>query len=62
MFDANLNENGETLGSYNGYVPLWFPNPTIEHYGDYVELEIEIDTGKIVGWKKPTEKDLRIFK
>jgi hypothetical protein len=26
--------------------------------GDYIELEINIETGQVVGWKKPTEYDL----
>ena len=34
---------------YNGYVPDWFPG---EHYGDYVELEIETKTGRIINWPK----------
>lgn len=55
MFSASLN-NGK---SYDGYVPSFFPG---EHYGDYVELEIELATGKILNWKVPTAKDLAIFK
>lgn len=41
---------------YEGYVPAFFPE---EHYGDYVELNIDITTGKIVNWKKPTNKELK---
>jgi len=72
MFDATLNrvipadsqqDMGETVVGigyvYNGYVPDWFPNTTVEHYGDYVELDIDVDTGKIVNWKKPTEAQLK---
>lgn len=58
MFSANLSENGE-IKTYDGYVPNFFPE---EHYGDYVELKIDIDTGMILNWKKPNEKDLSIFK
>ena len=51
-----LHDNGEQLGEHDGYVPDFFPG---QHYGDYVQLEIDVDTGKILNWKKPTKKDLR---
>ena len=41
------------------YVPGWFPNPQEDHYGDYVTLDIDIETGKILNWKKPTAADLK---
>ncbi len=41
-----------------GYVPDWFPNPNAENDGDYVILEIDMDTGRILNWKKPTKKNL----
>ena len=59
---ANKENNIEhIIGEYDGYVPAWFPNPKEEHYGDYVTLEIDIETGKILNWKKPATKDLSIF-
>lgn len=58
MFSASLRENGEMPKSYEGYVPDFFPE---NHFGDYIELEIDIDTGMILNWKKPTKKDLEIF-
>lgn len=57
MFSASLNDNGK-VKNYYGYVPDFFPE---EHYGDYIEFKIDIDTGKILNWKKPTIKDLKIF-
>src|ERR1035437_4427483 len=39
--------NSEPVAEYDGYVPLWFPNPNEEHYGDYVHLEIDLTTGQI---------------
>lgn len=57
MFSACF-QDGETVKNYQGYVPDFFPE---EHYGDYVEFKIDIDTGKILNWKKPTAKDLKIF-
>jgi hypothetical protein len=61
MFHASLiDESGNpgTVHEYDGYVPDWFPNPTTQHWGDYVELTIDLDTGKIIGWKPPTKSQL----
>ena len=49
-------EDGERLGQRNDYVPDWMPE---DHYGDYIELEINVATGKIVNWRKPTQKELK---
>lgn len=35
----------------DGYVPDFMPG---EHYGDYVILDIDIDTGMVKNWKAPT--------
>lgn len=51
-YDENDNQVGE---SYDGYVPDFMPG---EHFGDYVELTIELATGRIVNWKKPSQKAL----
>ena len=59
MFSARLVESGKPAKDYNGYVPSWFPNPKEEHYGDYVQLTIDIETGKILNWKEPTVTDLK---
>ena len=56
MFNATLTMDGCVVGEYNGYVPEFFPGG---HFGDYVELEIDIDTGKILNWKKPSKKELK---
>lgn len=56
MFTAQLNESGACKGEYEGCVPEFFPG---EHFGDYIELDIDIDTGQILNWKKPTAKQLR---
>jgi hypothetical protein len=56
MFGGTLLEDGRR---YDGYVPDFFPG---QHCGDYVQLDIDIETGQIVNWKRPTEKDLEIFK
>lgn len=57
LFSANL-KDGQTIKKYEGYVPDFFPD---EHWGDYVIFDIDIDSGKILNWKKPTKKDLSIF-
>ena len=36
----------------DGYVPDFMPG---EHYGDYVILDIDMDTGMVTNWKKPTK-------
>lgn len=51
-------ENGDMIGEYDGYVPDFFPN---DHCGDYIEFQIDVETGQILNWKKPTKKDLKIF-
>jgi hypothetical protein len=38
---------------YNGYVPSF-----LGRGGDDVELEIDLETGQIVGWKKPSQEVL----
>ena len=53
-----LNENKEECGEYNGYVPKFFPG---NHYGDYVELDIDMETGQILNWNKPTKADIKIL-
>ena len=49
MFSADLKDNsGKVLATYSGYVPGFFPD---QHYGDYVMLNIDLNTGKILNWK-----------
>ncbi len=49
-------EKGETVGERDGYVPKYFPE---EHYGDYIEFDIDVETGRIINWVKPTQKELK---
>jgi len=59
MFSANLEAaDGECLKEYEGYVPSFFPGT---HYGDYVFLDIDIDTGQILNWLPPTQEQLETF-
>ncbi|MEO8641886.1 hypothetical protein [Pseudomonas sp.] len=55
-FAAGLKDaQGEEVGSYEGYVPDFFPG---DHYGDYLILNIDLETGAIKNWKKPTADDI----
>lgn len=53
-----LRDGNKIVGEYDGYVPEWLPNPKEDHFGDYVNLEIDIATGKILNWKTPTKAQL----
>jgi hypothetical protein len=59
LFSALLigtNESGQPVTQdYDGYVPDFMPG---QHYGDYVELNIDLATGRITNWKKPTARQL----
>ena len=55
MFSATLEVDGKNAGEYEGYVPKFFPG---DHYGDYIQLHIDVDTGVIVNWRVPTKKSL----
>jgi len=35
----------------DGYVPGFMPG---DHYGDYLILDVDLDTGKILNWRAPT--------
>ena len=51
-------EQGLEIHSRDGYVPEFFPE---DHYGDYLDLKIDIETGQILNWKKPTPAQLAAF-
>jgi hypothetical protein len=54
-----LDQNGEVIHNQeDGYVPSFMPG---EHYGDYVILEIDIDSGVIKNWKKPSAEDIETW-
>ena len=56
LFSAKLIVDGKEIATHDGYVPDFMPN---EHYGDYIELDIDIDSGVITNWKVPTKKELK---
>lgn len=57
-FTASLaDQNGEEIHvQEDGYVPGFMPG---EHYGDYLILDIDLNTGKVVNWKPPTAKAIQ---
>ena len=56
-FTADLvSDDGARLFSQDdGYVPGFMPG---DHYGDYVMLDIDIDTGQVTNWKKPSAQEI----
>lgn len=59
MFVASLvDEDGKQLGKeYVGYVPAFMPGGGGSE--DYVDLEINVETGQIENWVTPTKKELK---
>lgn len=47
-------ETGAVIQTHDGYVPDWFPDGG----GDYITLEIDVATGKILNWTTPTDADI----
>lgn len=56
-FTQLLDENKKVIATHDGYVPALIPGG----YGDYIELEIDIETGQILNWVKPTKELLDLF-
>ena len=50
-----VNDNGNVVKEHDGYVPSLLGG------GDYIELDIDVATGKILNWQIPTEDDLKEF-
>lgn len=57
-FTASLESStgAEIFDQDDGYVPSFMPG---EHYGDYVILDIDIDTGQITNWNKPSAEQIQ---
>lgn len=60
MFGGKItDQDGHVLvDKDDGYVPDFMPG---DHYGDYVILDIDLDTGTIKNWKKPTAEQIERF-
>lgn len=50
-----LDAKGETIAEDDGYVPPFFPG---ENYGDYLILDIDMKTGRILNWA-PAQIDVQ---
>lgn len=48
-------EAGNAVAEKDGYVPDFMPG---KHYGDYIQLEIDVETGRILNWSPPTQEDM----
>lgn len=58
-FEADLvDQQGDVLKEYEGYVPDFMPE---QHDGDYLILDIDIDTGVITNWKPVTAQQIETF-
>ena len=59
-FTAHIHDKeGDELGGQDdGYVPSFFPG---EHYGDYIILNIDLKSGKILNWVEPSADDIIEF-
>lgn len=54
---VGLDEARKPVGENNGgSVPDWMPG---EHFNEYVELRVDVRTGRILNWKPPTQKELK---
>lgn len=52
-------ENDKCIGGQDdGYVPKFMPE---DHYGDYLCLNIDLDTGQVLNWKTPTVDQIEKF-
>jgi hypothetical protein len=58
-----LDNEDNSIMKYKGYVPNIMPNvfDGDSHFGDYLCLDIDIETGQILNWKKPTMEQLTQF-
>ena len=54
---ATLVDNGKVLKRKNGYVPALMPYEG----GDYVDIDIDVTTGRILNWKVPTKEQIQEF-
>lgn len=41
----------------DGYVPCFMPG---DHYGDYVILDIDVATGRVLNWRSPDDFSRRL--
>lgn len=54
LFSARLVKDNQQIAEYTGYVL-----PAVGDGGDYIEMDIDITTGQIVGWKPISEESMQ---
>lgn len=56
-FSASLvdQDGAEICSQHSDYVPSFMPG---KHFGDYVILNIDMETGMVTNWKKPDPKEV----
>lgn len=52
---ALLDQNNNAVAKRSGYLPEFVPGDV---GGDYLHLDIDLETGRIINWVAPTTKDL----
>lgn len=54
-----IDQDGQEIGGQeDGYVPDFMPG---EHFGDYIILNIDLETGQITNWQKPAQEQIVRF-
>ncbi len=56
-FTEVKDEKGNVLAEHDGYVPDFMP----DEGGDYVTLDIDIATGRILNWRKDVAEQIETF-
>jgi hypothetical protein len=53
-----LDKDDRLLAQRDGYVPKFMPENGPENGGDYVVLDIDLETGIILNWKRPSKQSI----
>ena len=55
LCSIDLIQDGRYIAEHRGNVPRFFPGQ--QHYGDYLQLEIDVATGQILNWPKNIDEN-----
>lgn len=59
QFECTIkDQDGEEVKEYEGYVPSFMPG---DHYGNYLILDIDLDTGQVTNWDQVDKQKLKDF-
>ena len=53
-----IDEDGKTVHDHHGPIPDFFPG---DHYGDYIEFDIDPKTGMITNWGRVSQAVMKAF-